>query len=171
MGKVVGFILVLAGLSGSLYQWMEVQKERQKRTEEFNLFLHKVIFAMEKENMKIIDYFGNYQSKNLEITETLQEISTQLSKHIYPDGQMVWEMVLKEREKKWDLDKEMFEIILKTGMGFFGRSKEENICFLKKRLDELEEQQRKRKEKDAKERKVWIPVTMLSGVMLTILLM
>ena len=79
----------------------------------------------------------------------------------------MWEEVLKEQD--WNLDEEMFSIILKSGNGFFGRNREENSSFLKKQLEELEKQKIKGKEKDAKERKLWIPVGMLSGVMLVIL--
>ncbi|MBQ6845479.1 MAG: stage III sporulation protein AB [Agathobacter sp.] len=167
MGKIVGIVLVLGGIAGGLCQWMELQKVRQKRIEEFCLFLHKSIFMMESEKIKVIDYFAKTITKDSEITGALQEISRRLSKNIYPNPQFVWEEVL--NEKKWDLDKEEFSIILKSGNGFFGRNREENICFLKKQLEELEKQQIKRKEKDAKERKVWVPVSMLSGMMLVIL--
>ena len=167
MGKIVGIALVLGGIGSGLYQWIEQQKEREKRVEEFCLFLHKSIFMMESEKKKVIDYFAKVMTRDSRITESLQEISKRLSKNIYPNPQWVWEEVLKEKE--WNLDQETFSIILKSGRGFFGRNREENISFLKKQLEELEKQQMKNKEKDAKERRVWVPVGMLSGVMLVIL--
>lgn len=168
MGKIVGIVLVLGGIAGGLYQWMEIQRERQKRVEEFALFLHKSIFAMEAEKIKVIDYFAKYISQDSKITETLHEIAARLRQNIYPKGQLVWEEVLKEEERNWNLDKETFGLVLSTGNGFFGRSREENVSFLQKQLRELEKEQLRIKEKDAKERKVWIPVSMLSGIMLTI---
>lgn len=167
MGKIVGIVLVLGGIAGGLYQWIELQKERQKRVEEFCLFLHKSIFMMESEKIKVIDYFAKSVTCDSRITDALQEISKRLSENIYPNPQSVWEEVLKEQD--WNLDEEMFSIILKSGNGFFGRNREENSSFLKKQLEELEKQKIKGKEKDAKERKLWIPVGMLSGVMLVIL--
>ena len=167
MGKIVGIVLVLGGIAGGLYQWIELQKERQKRVEEFCLFLHKSIFMMESEKIKVIDYFAKSVTRDSRITDALQEISKRLSENIYPNPQSVWEEVLKEKD--WNLDEEMFSIILKSGNGFFGRNREENSSFLKKQLEELEKQKIKGKEKDAKERKLWIPVGMLSGVMLVIL--
>lgn len=169
MGKIVGIVLVLGGIAGCLYQWIQLQRESQKRVEEFGLFLHKSIFAMESEKIRIIDYFRKYHSEDTLITDALVEIANRLEKNIYPNGLSVWEEVLKEEKQNWNLDKEIFELILKSGTGFFGRSREENICFLKKQLEELEIHQMRRKEKDAKERKVWVPVSMLSGIMLTIL--
>ena len=169
MGKIIGMVLVLGGIAGGLFQWMEIQKEKQHRIEEFCVFLHKSIFRMESERIKVIDYFANYVSRDQRITEALQEISKRLSQNIYPDGQSVWEEVLNEMDWNLDLDKETYAVILKSGNGFFGRNREENISFLKKQLEELERQQVKSKEKDAKERKVWVPVGMLSGVMLVLL--
>ncbi len=166
MGKIIGIAFVLGGIVSGLFQWMELQKEKQHRIEEFCIFLHKSIFLMESEKIKVIDYFAKYSSRDSEITKTLQEISNRLSKNIYPNGQSVWEEVLKEED--WNLDKDTYSIILKSGNGFFGRNREENISFLKKQLAELEKQQRKIKEKDEKERKVWVPVGMLSGVMIVI---
>jgi stage III sporulation protein AB len=167
MGKIVGIVLLFLGIAGGLYQWIELQKERQMRIEEFCLFLHKSMFRMQTEKIKVIEHFAKYTSKDAKINESLQEISKRLSENIYPDGQVVWEEVIKE--KVWDLDKEIMLMILKSGNGFFGRNREENISFLKKQLEELEKQQIKSKEKDAKERKVWVPVGMLSGVMVAIL--
>ena len=169
MGKIVGIVLLLGGIAGSLYQWMEMQGERRKRIGEFEVFLHKSIFAMESEKIKIIDYFAGYKSQDSKITDALQEISRRLSENIYPNGQMVWEEVLKEAEQEWNLDKETFGVILKSGIGFFGFSREENICFLKKQMEELEKEKKKNKENDAKERKIWVPVSLLGGIMFVII--
>ncbi len=167
MGKIVGVVFVLGGFAGVLYQWMKLQKEKEGIIEEFCFFIHKSIFMMESEKLQVIDYFRKYSSKDLRITETLQEISRRLSENIYPNGQLVWEDVLKETD--WNLDRETFLIILKSGNGFFGRNRQENIVYLKKQLEKLEKQQEKNKENAAKQRKVWMPVGMLGGVMIVIL--
>lgn len=171
MGKIIGSFLVLGGIFGCLHQWMEVQKERQKRMEEFCLFLHRAIFAMESEKIKIIDYFETYQSTDLQVTKTLHEIANRLKECVFPSGSMVWEMVFQEEEKNWNLEKESFSLIQSTGCGFFGRNRAENISFLKKKLEALEKQQIKQKETDTNERKIWVPVSLLGGIMLTILFM
>ena len=158
---------MLGGMAGVLVQWIEAQNERQKRIEEFCLFLHKFIFQMEAEKMRVVDYFAKYYSRDSRITETLHEVSRRLNEHVYPSGQMVWESVCKEME--WNLEEEVCLLILASGNGFFGRNRDENISFLKKQLEELERQNVKCKERYAKERKVWIPVGMLSGVMLILL--
>ena len=169
MGKIVGIVLLFLGIGSGLYQWIELQRERQMRIEEFCLFLYKSMFLMQSEKIKVIEHFDRYTSRDAKINESLQEISIKLRENLYPDGQVVWEEVIKE--KVWDLDQETMLLILKSGNGFFGRNREENICFLKRQLEELEKQKIKSKERDAKERKVWVPVGMLSGVMVVILFM
>lgn len=169
MGKVMGISFLFIGIIGYLYQWIQKQKIQQKRLEIFMVFLQKTIFAMETENIKIIPYFLQYQSEDEVISETLKEIAYRLQKNIYPKGQSAWEEVFGEKKQSWGLDHETYAIMVGVGNGFFGRNREENICFLQKSLKELEIQNRKIKEKNAKERTVWIPVGMLSGVMIVIL--
>lgn len=173
MLKIIGVLFVLCGATGVLYAFVSCQKEKQNNIEMFLIFLEKSIYAMEKENIRVINLFQNYRfshtcKKEHILEDTLQEISRRLSTHTYGNGQMVWEEVFIEQKEKFILDQETFDLILQSGKGFFGRSKEENCVFLKKSLSELEIQQKKIKQKDAKDRKVWVPVGMLGALMLAI---
>lgn len=161
---------MLIGVAGVLYSWICCQNAKQKRLEEFILFLQKSVFAMETEKVRVIEFFSNYRCSDEVIEDTLQEMACRLSQNIYPKGQSVWEEVLKEKEQNWKFDKETFGLIVGAGNGFFGRNRNENICFLQKSMKELETQKNNIKIKDAQERKVWLPVGMLGGIMLTILL-
>lgn len=141
------------------------------------LFFQKSIGVMETERIRVMDYFEKYASQNINgenletqlLQTSLREIARRLATNTYPNGQMVWEEVFTEEKQNLAFDQETFSIILQAGNGFFGRSREENIRFLKKSVRELEIQQKKLKEKDAKERKLWVPVGMLGAVMLAIL--
>lgn len=168
MGKIVGMLLVLGGVAGVLYSWISVQREKQMRLGEFIVFLQKSIFAMETEKIKVIDYFAKYKCEPV-LEKTLHEIAKRLATNTYPKGQDAWEEVLKEEEQNFAFDTETFEVMLRAGSGFFGRSCEENICFLQKNLQELENLRRVIKEKDAQERKMWVPVGMLGAIMLMII--
>lgn len=169
MGKVIGILLLFGGIVGFLYDWINTQKVRQKRVEEFLVFLHKAMFAMDTENIKLIPYFYQYKCEDEILNETLQEIAYRLQQNIYPKGESVWEEVFKEKEQNWDLDRETFGLIINAGNGFFGKNRTENICFLQKSIRELEIQEKKNREKNEKEKKVWVPVGMLSGIMIVIL--
>lgn len=165
--KVIGILLVLGGMAGVLYSWICSLKDRERKIEECILFFQKSIAVMEKEKIRVIDYFEKCTSQTL--YTYLLEIARRLASNTYPNGQMVWEEVFMEEKGKLSFDQETFSILLRAGNGFFGRSREENIRFLQKSVRELETQQRKLAEKNAKERKVWVPVGMLGAVMVAIL--
>lgn len=170
MEKVIGIAGLFGGIIWFLYEWVKQQKLHNRRLGELIVFLQKSIFAMEEENIRVIDYLEGYRSPDIKLEETLKEIARRLRQNIYPSGQSVWEAVFWEKKDAWNFSEEIFELILAMGNGFFGRTRSENLCFLRKSLVELESQQKKQKEKDAQERKVWIPVGMLSGIMLMIIL-
>lgn len=170
MEKIVGMFLVMSGIAGCIYSWISSQKTKHRRMEELIIFLQKSVFAMEEEKVRIIDYFGSYRSKDSVLEETLQEIAHRLRQNCYPDGQLVWEDVIWEKKEEWNYDEETFGMILAVGNGFFGKKRTENVCFLRKSLKQLELQRDKNKERDTQERKVWIPVGMLGGIMLMIIL-
>ena len=170
MGKITGMFFILGGIVFLLYNWVLEQKSGNRKIGELVVFLQRSIFAMEEGKMQIIEYFGTYISREKLLEETLYEIARRLEQKVYPHGEMVWEQVFWEKRLDWNLDEETFEIVLELGRGFFGRKRSENISFLQRGLTRLEERQKRKREKDAKERKVWIPVSMLGGIMLLIIL-
>ena len=170
MEKMMAMFCILGGIAFLLYNWVLEQKQRHSRLEELIIFLQKSIFAMEEEKVRIIDYFEGYQSRDIILKESLQEIAGRLRQNVYPSGQMIWEEVFWEKKNEWNCDEETFGIILAVGNGFFGKKRSENVCFLRRSLKQLETQRDKSREKDAQERKVWIPVGMLGGIMLMIIL-
>ena len=170
MGKVAGIYCLFVGVAGILWQWILSQREKQIRLDEVLVFLQKSIFAFDTEKVRLIAHFSNYRSVDVVLEDSLQEIASRLSQNRYPKGIVVWEEVLREKEQCWNFDKETFGLILQAGNGFFGHSCEENICFLRTTVKALEIQKEKIKQKDTQERKVWIPVSILTGMMLIILL-
>ena len=170
MWKGIGVLSILAGIAGILSSWTKMQKARQARVEEYIQFIHRSIFIMESEKLKVIDYFLNYRATEDKFLEKiLHEIARRLQSNTYSTGYAAWQEVFMEEKKEWALEEDLFQNILQAGYGFFGRSRQENISILRRKLDELEALQKKSKEKDAQERKIWIPVGMLGGLMITIL--
>lgn len=170
MGKMMGMLGVLGGIAYLLYQWILEQKIKYRQMEDVLNFLQRSIFAMEDDKLKVIEYFRNYTSKEAVLEETLKEIARRLEQKIYPDGQVVWENVFWEKRWEWNVDKDTLGLFMGIGRGFFGKKRGENLCFLKRDLCDLERMLKEKKETDARERKVWIPVGMLGGIMLMIIL-
>jgi len=170
MGKLLGIIFVMGGVSGYLYCWQSEQRKREERIVAFILFLQRARYAMETENIKVGQLLEQVQVKEEVLRETLSEIAIRLRLNIYPNGPSVWEEVFKEKEQNWNVDEETFGLMIYAGNGFFGKNKGENICFLQKSIRELEERQRYNQIKATEEKKVWVPVGVLGGLMLVILL-
>lgn len=169
MEKYLAFGLFFYGVASMLYQWVCRQKLRQNRVEVFVVFLQKSLYAMENERMRLIPYLMEYQGGDEVFTDTLREIGRRLGQNEYPHGDMVWEEVFLEKKEQWNCDEETFLLLLNAAYGFFSGSRNVNMCFLQKSIQELELQLKKRKEKDAQERKVWLPLGMLGSVMFLIL--
>ena len=177
MWKWLGALLVISGVAGVLYSWCCEQKEKQKRLESMLFFLQKSVYVMQREKIKVAELLIKHIEQNKSeqgnkeevLVNTLEEILKRLSTNTYPNGQMVWEGVFQEEKKNWNLNPEIYAILVQAGNGFFGRSREENVNFLEKSIKELEEQQAKLKQKNAQERKVWVPVGMLGTMMVIIL--
>lgn len=170
MGKYIALCLLLAGVGSLLYQWVQQQKSRQHRIECFVLFLEKSFYAMERENMRLLPFFQEYDSGDEVVDAFLQELGRRLGEKQYPRGELVWQEVLMEHKENWNCDEDTFLLLRNASYGFFGGSRKENLCFLQKSIRELELQLAKNKEKDMQKRKVWLPVGMLGSVMLMILL-
>lgn len=162
----------MGGMAGVLYSWVGEQKEMLKSIEELLLFLKKTQYVMCTERIKVADYLERYVKQNLKNTaleKVLEEIVKRLSANTYPNGQAVWEEVFREEKEMLHMDAEVLKIIVQAGNGFFGYSRAENHSFLESSIRELEHQKARIKEKQAQERKVWIPIGMLGSVMLVIL--
>lgn len=176
MLKLFGSIFLLSGMVGILYSWVSEQQVRQKKIVGFIVFLQKSSYAMEKEKIRVIDYFRKYAKESCTTKEddtlklVLIEIANRLSKNIYPNGKKVWEEVFGEMEKEWNIDKGSFRILVQAGEGFFGKNREENRSFIEKSQKELENQYEGNNLKNIQERKVWLPVGMLGSLMVIILL-
>ena len=174
MLQMIGIIIFLVGVAGVLFDWVLMQKEKEKQLEVFLTFFRKSLAVMQNEKIRVVDYFIKYREnylyseKESVLSEALEEISKRLITNTYPNGQMVWEEVFKEIQN-WKLDKEMIPIIVQAGNGFFGRSRTENTSFLEKCIRDFEIQQKKIEEENVKRRKVWIPVGMLGSIMLVII--
>ena len=177
MWKLIGVLSLFGGMAGLLHNWIATEHEKVRCLEDMILFLQKSVYMMKKEKLKVADYFQRYMEQELSVKEcknvwleiALTEMIKRLSANTYPYGQIVWEEVFREEEQNLQFDREVFEIIVRAGNAFFGRSREENVVFLEKSIEELEIQLSNMKEKGRQERKVWIPVGMLGTLMVIIL--
>lgn len=170
MWKILGIFLFGMGTMGEIYEWIARTKSRQKRLDEMLLFLKKAKYAMEEEKVRWIPFFYQYESNDAIVTETLHEIASRLEEHRYPYGEDAWKAIFLEKKKEWNCKEASFQVLIQVGRAFFGRSRQENGEFMDSYIKQLEICKGEEKQKFAEEKKVWIPVSVLGGVMLVILL-
>ena len=60
MLKMIGSLCVLGGTAGVLFSWIQEQKKRQMYLDSILMFLHKSLYVMQNEKIKVADYFGRY---------------------------------------------------------------------------------------------------------------
>lgn len=169
--KVIGILILGIGGVGEIYEWIARNKSRQKRLEELIIFLKKSRYAMEEEKVRWIPFFQTYESEDELVNETLRQVGDYLEQHRYPYGEEAWKSVFLERKNEWNCKESCFQVFMQMGGAFFGRSKQENGAFMERSIRQLEECKQKEIERFAEEKKVWIPVSMLGGVLLVILLL
>ena len=168
MWKVLGAVCVLAGVAGILYNWTLEQKKKEQRLDAFLFFVRKAIFAIDTEKARIIPLFSSYDGEP-QLTQILHKVAQELSLNVNPKGEKVWENIFLEEEKHLGFEPEVLQMIVQMGKGFFGRSREENITFLKKYVEEIEEQKKTISIRDKQARKIWVPLGMLGALMIIIL--
>ena len=169
MGKLIGILLILGGCAGLLYQWMQVQRCRVLLLEEWIRIFVAFEYALEKEHVPIQRFFQRYDGRLPEVGHFLERVLQLLEKNEYPGGQMVWGMVLKEWEKKFALKEEAGHTLRAAGDAFFGENSQENLRCMQGGRQRMEGCVEEEREEFVRQRSVYMPVGMLTWLMLFIL--
>ena len=170
MGKLIGILLILGGCAGLLYQWVKVQRCRALLMEEWIRIFVAFEYALEKEHVPIQRFFLRYDGRLPEVERFFERVLQLLEKNEYPSGQMVWGMVLKEWKKKFALKEEAGHTLRAAGDAFFGENSQENLRCMQGCRQRMEKCVEKEREEFVRQRSVYMPVGMLTGLMLVILL-
>lgn len=177
MFKLVGIVMMGIGIMGVIKDWMFRQIRRQKRMEEIISFYRKAVYAIEETQTPLIPFFESIESveslgnRDSCLTDCVHEIAARLKENRYPKGKSAWQEVMKEQRERWDFSKESFDLLFHSGSAFFGKSQKENLELLRLYIRLFSDCARKEKMAFAEQKKVWIPVGALGGIMLVIMLM
>lgn len=171
MGKLAGSICILAGCLVLLLHWTERVKKREEVMRECLRFLQSWEYTLKTKRMRVIDFFDTYPFTQSCIKSITDEAKALLATHTDPMGQSAWRNALKKYEEQIDVSKEAYEILGHAGDSFFGTNRMEAtqcVCTCIRQMQEVMEEERK---SYREKRKVYMPVGMLTGVMLVILLL
>lgn len=171
MLKVIGILIILAGAGKGLYGWRLGRLQRQKHLEEFAFYLQRAEFALEKEQIPLVEFFNGYSGHDALLCQCLKELASALQENTYMEGQMAWQAVFQQHEAEWNLTAEEWECVLQSGRAFFGRNRQELRRLLGAYRQRMEQYYAKEKLEFADRQKVLVPVGMLGSVMLILLLL
>lgn len=171
MGKLIGSLCILTGCTVLVASWMEHMKRRGQCMLEIIRFLGDWEYCLQIKKMRVPAFLETYPFAVPEFRLMMEDIRTGLLSHSYPTGQEVWRGALEKHKSALGLPEEACQILMRSADGFFGagsRQAQQCIRTCIQMMESVSEQERKNyREK----RKVYMPVGMLTGVMIVILLL
>lgn len=171
MGKLAGSICILTGCFVLLRHWTECVSQREDLMRELLRFLRSWEYALKMKRMRVMDFFDTYPYAKNCLKQITDEVKAMLVMHTDPMGQSAWQNVLKKYEGQIGLPKEAFAILVRAGESFFGTNREEAIQCVSACIRQMEEVMEEERKRYREKRKVYMPVGMLTGIMLVILLL
>jgi len=150
--------------------WMERMKRSRQCMQEIVRFLSSWEYSLQIRQMRVPEFLAVYPYTMPELRLVADEVREGLLSHAYPTGQRVWEEVIEKHRSALGLPEEAYQILMRAADGFFGsNSRQAQQCIqvcIRMLEGVIEEEQKNYREK----RRVYMPVGMLTGVMIVILL-
>lgn len=171
MGKLAGSICILTGCFMLLLRWTEHVKQRECVMREILRFLRSWEYTLKMKRMRVIDFFDTYPYAPGCLQSITDEVKEMLLAHTDPTGQTAWRNALKKYERQIGMSHEAYEIFVRAGDSFFGTNRKEATQCVDMCIRQMEEVMAEERKNYREKRKVYMPVGMLTGVMLVILLL
>lgn len=171
MGKLVGGACVLIGFVILLACWMERMKRNIRNMLAIVRFLQSWAYVLEVRQMRVAEFLEAYSYDVPELEHVADEVQHDLLLHLYPTGQEVWQKVLKRQKHTLGLPEDAFQVLLRAGEGFFGNNHRQTQQCITSCIRQMETVIGEEREHYLEKRKVYMPVGMLTGVMVVILLL
>lgn len=170
MARIFGTVLILAGCAGFLYKWAEGEKARQRMAGEWIRLFVRWGYALEQEHVRLYDFLSFYETADASMQAFLDEVCICMRNHQNPSGQKIWQDCLQKHKRELQIGQEGWEILTSAAGAFYGESSAENLrCneICRKRMEKFLAESRL---EFFKKQRVYLPVGMLTGVVMIILL-
>lgn len=171
MGKLVGGACVLIGFVILLACWMGRMKRNIRNMLAIVRFLQSWAYVLEVRQMRVAEFLETYPYDVPELEHVADEVQHDLLLHLYPTGQEVWQKVLERQKHTLGLPEDAFQVLLRAGEGFFGNNHRQTQQCITSCIRQMETVIGEEREHYLEKRKVYMPVGMLTGVMVVILLL
>lgn len=170
MERLLGIGLILLGCAGALLGWMEEERGKQEMMQECIRFFAHWQYALKSGQVRLYDFFEQYESGQESLADCLAEVTGLLQKNCYATGQEVWKQVLIKHKKQLLLRGESFRILLESADAFFSDSSMEGLRCIGVCRERMETCLAFSREEFFRKKRVYMPLGMLGGVVLIILL-
>ena len=127
-------------------------------------------YALEQEHVRLYDFLSFYETADASMQAFLDEVCVCMRNHQNPSGQKIWQDCLQKHKRELQIGQEGWEILTSAAGAFYGESSAENLrCneICRKRMEKFLAESRL---EFFKKQRVYLPVGMLTGVVMIILL-
>lgn len=170
MLKIIGTTALFTGTIGLLYNWVKIYRDKGKKLRAFENLLTESIYRLERENIRLCDFFESCKTGDDDVDAGCREIAGMLRLHQVGFVTEAWKKVWGSKIKEWKLNKKESGIIENIGVLFMGGELAEIEDKAQSNRRELEYIRKKATEEYEQKSKVYIPVAMLCALLLTIIL-
>lgn len=170
MGKLTGAVLILCGVCGLLWSWWRMQKKRQEAAGELIRMLARWEYSLERERLSLSEFLERFDSRDPQVSGWKNGLLASLAAREYPCGAMLWRRTLETHRRALGLGGELWELFCSADGAFFGTSSRESLRCARACRSRMEDCLRREREELSKKRRVYLPVGVLSAVVLIILL-
>lgn len=170
MGKLTGSGLILAGCAALLMNWIENVRQRELCMKELVRMFCSWNYALETQRIRITDFLQQYPFEREELQKAMEEVRCILLTNTCPSGADIWREVLEKHKKSIGLPISAYEVLIQSEDGFFGTNSREASCCMTRCEAQMQQCIELERAKYREKRRVYLPVGMLTGVMLIILL-
>lgn len=169
MLRLVGGCLILIGVMYGLYEWRKSRKEQMDYIKEYNVFLDRLCFDLFEQGDKIPDFCRSYQGKNTFLNNCITHLGEGLNHQMFQSTTKAWEETMLKPLIEGAYEKTLQSYVARAD-AIFGSDPKENKRQIKKQIKQLEAYEKDFNERDEKQKKIIIPLTVFGALLIIIIL-
>lgn len=170
MFKLIGIIIMMIGVIGLLFNWNLSYSEKNKKLKAFEELMTQTIFRLERENIRLCDFFEEVNTGNSQINKGCKEISEMLREHQVSSVAQAWKTAWKSKLVEWGLKAREREMILNFANIYLAGDLDEIMDKAQAGREDLNILRKQEQNSYEQKKKILFPVGMLSALMVIIIL-
>lgn len=171
MLKVIGIILVVAGVIGILFCWYKNTSQSLINLKAIIEMLYSAEYVCVDENVKNSDFFIGIKCTSPVIEKMCNDVGQNMLSHAWPTGMEIWRNTVISFSGGLFLGKEEMSILLETGTSFFSKSQKEKKERIRMYRGQFERAYDKQIDNFKEKKKIYIPLGLMGGILVIIILL